>query len=106
MRRWFRKIVYLVALLLWMSLISLPFFAVLVASRGEVHLRNARVFLVQERDLQGVGIDWQRPLPPSLNLSPSSTCTKTNVTYLMWEGQAENTAYCSCDDSGIISCPP
>jgi len=100
MKRWFRRVVYLVVLFIWFVLISLPFFAVLVAARGEVHVGSARVFLLQEVDLQGVGLEWERPFPHH----PS--CTKTTVHYLMWEGQAENTAFCLCADNDNTQCSP
>lgn len=82
----------------------LPFLAFILAARGEVRIggeeRSLRIFLVQEEEAQGVGISWERPL------RDQTGCNKTRVTYLMWAGQAQNTAYCLCPNTGVIPCPP
>lgn len=94
---WLRRFVYLLLLLLWLGVISLPLFSVLLAARGELQLgddprRHLRLFLIQERDTQGIGIEWARPL------REEAACYRTRLTYLMWEGRGENVSFCQCLD--------
>ncbi len=98
MKRWLRRFLYLLIVLIWIAIMSLPFLAVMVAARGQVQLgddtgRHLRIFLVQQRGAAGIGIENQRPL------RQSTDCTKTTVTYLLWEGTGENASYCQCIDS-------
>ena len=53
---------------------------------------HIRIFLVQENEAQGVGVEWARPI----RKAPS--CSTTSVNYLLWEGEAESAAYCQCYD--------
>jgi hypothetical protein len=50
-----------------------------------------RLFLVQERDHQGVGLDWSAPA--------AEMCRQGRIRYLMWEGQGQNSQYCTCFDA-------
>ncbi len=93
MNRWLRRVVYLFVIVVWLAVMGLPILAFSLAGKGELHFgEDVRLFLVQEEDAEGVGIEWKRPLPP-----PSS-CFRTTVTYIMWQGRTDNTAYCQCYD--------
>jgi hypothetical protein len=97
MKLWLRRFLYLAIVLLWLLVMSLPTFAFFLAMRGQLQLgsqdgRFVRVFLLQEPDAEGVGVERQRLLrePPG--------CRQTTVSYWMWVGEAENVSFCQCFD--------
>ena len=93
MKRWLRRVVYVVVVVVWLAVMSFPFLAFSLARKGELHLgEDVRLFLVQEKDAEGVGVERKRPLPSS------SSCFRTTITYIMWEGQNDNVVYCQCFD--------
>ena len=93
MRRWLRRVVYLLIIVVWLVVMSLPVLAFSLAGQGELWLGDqVRLFLVQEPTAEGVGVEWTRPL------RAQPACARTTVTYIMWAGQSENTAYCRCLD--------
>ncbi|GMQ77660.1 MAG: hypothetical protein BMS9Abin02_0148 [Anaerolineae bacterium] len=53
-----------------------------------------RLFLLQESEQQGIGIQWQR------NSGTQDNCLKTSVYYALWEGSNKdiNTTFCQCFD--------
>ena len=97
MKRWPRRLLYSVILLVWLVVMSLPLVAIVLASRGELDIgserRHVRLFMVQEDESQGVGIQWTRPRL----FEPD--CLKTNLNYVMWVGEGENATYCQCADA-------
>ncbi len=93
MNRWLRRFLYLIVVMVWLIVMSLPILAFSLAGKGELQLgEDARLFLIQEDEVEGIGLQWTRPF----RQQPS--CTRTTVTYLMWEGRSENTVYCQCYD--------
>jgi hypothetical protein len=97
MNRWPRYIGFLVFLLVWLFLISLPAFAFVLATRGQIELgstkgQQLRIFLVQEEDAEGLGVEWARPL------SSQTHCLQTSVRYFLWAGQPQNVTFCQCID--------
>lgn len=97
MRRWSRRLAYLVVLLLWLLLISLPFFAFTLSARKQFELGNPadtylRIFVLQEKESEGIGVELGRPY------GPAPACRQTDVRYFMWTGMGENTTYCQCVD--------
>ncbi len=104
MKRWRRRVAYILVIAMWLAVMSFPFLAFYLSTRGEIRLggeqHSIRVFLLQEDEAQGIGIARERPLPDQ------PACNHTRVTYLLWQGQGQNTTYCQCPDTGVISCPP
>jgi hypothetical protein len=97
MKRWGRRLAYALVALLWLVVMSFPVLAFLLAARGQVQFgvdpdRHLRLFLVQERNFEGVGVEWVRPY------GEQPACTQTAVRYLMWAGEAENVSFCQCVD--------
>ncbi|MEW5988710.1 MAG: hypothetical protein AB1791_18940 [Chloroflexota bacterium] len=97
MRRRLRPLLYLVIVVVWLVVMSLPVLAFLLATRGSVQIggdarSNVRAFLVLEEDSQGVGIQWTRPHRDQPH------CANTSLVYLLWEGEGENARYCQCFD--------
>jgi hypothetical protein len=97
MKQWLRRLGYLIIVIIWLLVMAFPIFAFTLAGRGELTFGDAtgshvRLFLLREPDVEGVGVEWTRPY------RPQPTCTRTNITYIMWEGRNENTSYCQCFD--------
>lgn len=95
--RWLRRLLYLMLLALWLTVMLFPCMAFSLAMNQQVQVgqserSHARVFLLQEAEKEGVGVVWKRPF-----LSQSG-CYKTSVNYLMWRGDGENVSYCECPD--------
>lgn len=87
----------MVLILIWLLLMSLPFFAFSLAANKQLTVGSdprsqVRVFLLQERDAEGIGVEWTRPLPGP------TPCVRTSVRYFMWAGTPENVTYCQCFD--------
>lgn len=102
MKRWLRRFAYLLVVLLWLLLISFPVVAFLLATQGQLQIgepnrSGLRLFMVQERNSQGIGLQWTRPLSGS---SDQASCSQTSLRYYLWEGsdQGENVDYCQCFD--------
>lgn len=95
---WLKRLLYLVLFLTWLVVMSFPVGAAILASNGQIELGNQqsahhlRLFLVQERDQEGVGLEWTRPARPD-------KCRQGSITYAMWKGMAENARYCICSDA-------
>ena len=106
MREWGRRLGCLLLFLLWLAVMSLPLLSVLLAARGQIQLGSAertqvRVFLLQERNVEGVGVEWSRPL----RREPG--CQQTTITYFMWRGPGENVRFKSCEpeaNRGLLKC--
>lgn len=95
MKRWLRRLGYLLIVVVWLVVMAFPIFAFTLAGRGELTFgdtagNHVRLFLLREPDAEGVGLVWTRPY------RANAACTQTSVTYIMWEGQSENTRYCQC----------
>jgi len=77
---------------------SFPIGAAILASNGQIEVGSQqtayhiRLFLVQERDQEGVGIEWSRQ-------ADIKGCRQGTISYVMWEGRAENAHYCTCTDA-------
>ena len=95
MNRWLRRLLSILFVIVWLVVMSFPITAVLLASRGELQIggeqRHLRLFMVQEEENQGVGVQWTRP-------RLLSDCLKTNLSYFMWVGEGENATFCQCLD--------
>jgi hypothetical protein len=107
MRRWTRRAGYLLIILLWLILVSFPVVAFFLATQGQIQIGDSdsglRLFLLQERDTQGLGLQWSRFYDngePSSAGQPPGECTRTTLRYFLWEGDAagQNLDYCQCRD--------
>ena len=86
MKHWLRRLLYLLIGLVWLLVMAFPIFAVVLASRGEIQLgadpaNNSRVFLVQEAEAEGIGIQTVR------QQAGDGGCSEISVTYLLWAGE-------------------
>ncbi len=114
MKKWLRRSGCFLLILIWLVIMSLPLLAVVIARGGQVRLgaqesAHLRVFLVQEEENNGLGIEWMRTSTPAQAQSGENRCWLTSVSYWLWEGQGENVTYCQCfDAAGSVtsSCSP
>lgn len=109
MRRWPKYLGCTLILLVWLFFVTLPFFAFTLAARQEIAVGGAqnhiRVFLLQEKESEGIGLEITRPF------SGTPSCTTTSVNYFMWVGEPQNVTYCLCGDvqngqAQPAPCPP
>jgi len=96
---WLRRLSYIAIILLWLATMSFPLIAFILATRSEIELGDSsrshvRIFMVQESDLQGVGLEMSR----KVNTNPR--CLKTDVAFLLWQGASanQNVSFCQCYD--------
>ncbi len=97
MKIWLRRIGYLLVILVWLVIMAFPITAFVLSTRGEINLgsnprQHVRLFMVQEEDTNGVGMEWARPS------GRNRECTLTSINYFLWDGQGEPTSFCQCYD--------
>ena len=92
-------------LVLWLILMIVPFVSIVLAARGEIVVGGEseggfRLFLLQEKEHQGLGLELRR------SVESQQDCLKSSVFYLLWRGSSAdiNVSYCQCIDpeSGLI----
>lgn len=88
----------IVAVILWFMLVLTPCFCIALASQGEIAIRlgdvpgqSLRFWLLNEPDERGIGISR-----PSIHSTHNMTCMQTDVSFLLWQGQAEGSTFCDC----------
>lgn len=96
MRRWTSLLPYVLLVMFWLAVMSLPILAFALGMRGQVgigqqHESHIRLFLVQDASAQGVGLEWAR--------WASAECLQTQVRYLTWVGEGPSVTYCQCIDT-------
>lgn len=115
MNVWLRRFLILLFILFWLALILAPTLAFVLARNGQVQLgpneaRHWRLFMLQQADVEGLGLERGRPVSPPGDAPESVQCLQTTIDYWMWNGEGEPTSYCQCLDttSGMIvdSVPP
>lgn len=95
MKQWLRRLLYFVVFVIWLLFMVFPFVAFTLATNGQLQLGNERylrIFLVQETEANGVGVEWRR------GLFQPNDCLRTSIAFLMWEGNSEGVSYCQCYD--------
>jgi hypothetical protein len=104
MNRWPRRLLLLLIILVWLGIMLFPTLAVVLARNGQIQLGNSdgrhwRLFLLQEPDFEGLGLERARPVAPPLS-APGAACLQTSVGYWLWAGEApgQDVAFCQCTD--------
>jgi hypothetical protein len=99
MRRWLRRFGYLFIFIIWLIIMSFPAVAFVLATQGQLQLgsseqRHLRLFLLEDSEAEGVGIEWARAA------RGHAGCVRTSVNYIMWAGTSEqkNVSFCQCFD--------
>lgn len=87
-----------IALILWFAALLSPCVLLYLAMRGEISIttgsapeQRVRIWLVQETQQSGIGLSNAAVLE-----TEEALCVQTNVTFVLWRGRAEPTAYCEC----------
>lgn len=97
MNPWPRRLAYTLAILVWLIIMTIPIFTFSLAAQQQLQLGSAednhiRIFLIQEKSAEGIGLEIARPV------SSTPGCTQTSVNYFMWSGEPQNVTYCQCTD--------
>lgn len=104
MNVWLRRLIYLVIILVWLAIMMLPATAFILARNGQIQVGepdgpHTRLFLLQDADAEGLGLERARTVRPPASGPDTVTCLRTTVSYWMWAGEAgQNTSYCQCID--------
>lgn len=102
MKQTLRRLAYALVLLIWLLIMLFPVVAVVLATQGEIQVgketdSHIRLFLLQERENEGVGIEWTR------RVREPAQCAQSSLIYLLWKGEGDNATYCQCyDEAGAI----
>ncbi|MGD8583935.1 MAG: hypothetical protein PVH65_02975 [Chloroflexota bacterium] len=103
-----RRLVYLIVIILFLVVMTLPIFAFVLAARGELMIGSdqgnyLRLFMVNTDQAEGIGLQRVR------QSAASEGCQQGSVRYFLWEGQSRelNADYCTCfkADSGTETIP-
>lgn len=88
-----------IALVIWFLLLLSPCALIVLASRGEISINTGsapeqriRIWMIQEARERGLGVSTADVFV----LDEDNICVQTNVSFLLWEGEAEPTQYCEC----------
>ena len=97
MKLWLRRLLYTLAVVFWLLVMSFPTIAFLLATQQELQIgssdrNHVRLFLLEDADAQGVGIEWAR------DVRQQPQCSRTSIRYILWEGEAPPIRYCQCYD--------
>lgn len=113
MNIWLKRLLIAVVLIVWFLLIISPTLAVVLARNGQLQLGSpdgphTRLFLLQEADNEGLGLERARAVPSPPGVESSVICLQTNVRYWMWTPGVENQPvdYCQCIDTATGSTIP
>lgn len=93
-----RRIWFYIGLLVWILILSIPFFFVILGMRGEMSFNlwgdvpdnRLRIWMVMEPDERGIGYS----LPSVVEREADALTVETHVRYALWQGEGENVAYC------------
>jgi hypothetical protein len=101
MNRWLRRGGCILILGVWLVIMCFPTFAFVLGVRGEFRIgsqdrANLRLFLVQETEAKGLGLQWTRLY------AAEQGCWLTTVNYLLWQDEgsnvSQNSRFCNCFD--------
>lgn len=103
MNVWLRRSLMLLFVIFWLALILTPTLAFVLARNGQVQVgqpdgRHWRLFLVQQADAEGVGLERARPVDAPGDAQDSVQCLQTSINYWMWSGEGPAATFCQCAD--------
>ena len=88
----------IIGLIIWFLILLTPCFMIALAAQGEIAIQTGgapeqriRLWLIQEADQSGIGIST-----PMTVTRDQGICVETNVSFVLWRGQADATRYCEC----------
>lgn len=94
----------LLFILFWLALVLTPTLAFVLARNGQVQIggidsRHWRLFMLQQADSEGIGLERARPVDPPPGSGESVQCLRTSIDYWMWNGEGAPATYCQCTDT-------
>lgn len=100
---WLRRLLILLFVLFWMALVLTPTMAFYLSRNGQIQVgrtegRHWRVFLIQQADTEGLGLEQSRPVAAPADATGDISCLKTTIKYWMWAGEGQSAAFCQCAD--------
>lgn len=98
-----RRFLLILIALFWLLLLLLPTLAVTLARNGQIQLgssegRHWRLFLLQDSDTEGLGLERGRSVAPPPGAPAGAQCLRVTVGYWLWAGEGQGVAYCQCQD--------
>lgn len=104
MKVWSRRLLIVLFVVFWLILLLLPSLAFVLARNGQVQIgdtdgRYWRLFLLQDTDSEGVGLERAQAVSPPVGSPQNIVCRMTTVAYWMWSGEGPGVSYCQCIDS-------
>lgn len=104
MRTWLRRLSYLLFVFVWLAVMIFPIVAFSLVNNDTLQWgderQHIRLFMAHGDDVEGVGLEWTRPIPGTM-------CTQSSLNYLTWVGEGENARYCQCyDGEEVVSAGP
>jgi hypothetical protein len=97
-----RNLGFILFIIVWLLVMTLPCFAFVLASRGELSWDRSehdwdRIWLLQERNQKGLGYQAERVISDQSS-SGGPICVRNSVRYFLWQGTDTNTNtdYCEC----------
>lgn len=98
--RWFRRLGCLLAFVIWLVVMLVPCFFItlafqqqIVITQGSAPNQVLRVWLINEADHRGLGLSTASTHPDGTD---AGLCVQTDVSFLLWVGQANPVTYCEC----------
>ena len=90
----------MVALIVILLIGLIPLFACRLITQGVLQFgdeqgRFLNIFMLQEPDQEGVGVQWTRAF------DDEAQCTRTTVRYYMFVGEGENFDFCECTEMPV-----
>ncbi len=96
---WLRGLLWALAMVVWIAILSLPALGLLLAVRGELRWqpgehRAYRVWVVMEQEERGLGWETRRAVSRSME----RVCLQTTVGFWLWreQGQQTGSSFCEC----------
>lgn len=106
MSTWLKRILIALLLIFWFLLLMTPTVAVVLARSGQIQIGepdgpHTRLFLLQEANNEGLGLERAQRVRSPEGVPDTVTCLRTTVRYWMWTpgAEAEPVEYCQCIDT-------
>lgn len=110
MNVWIKRLLIGLFVLFWMVLLLTPGAAFILAARGQLQVgpqdgRHVRIFLLEDSEEEGIGVERSRPVAP-LQEAVGASCLQTTVSYWFWSGgdDSQDVSFCQCvgPDGGAL----
>lgn len=110
MNVWVKRLLVGLFVLLWIVLLFTPGLAFILAARGQLQVgpqdgRHVRIFLLEDTEEEGLGLERARPVAAPQD-AVGASCLQTTVSYWFWSGSddSQDVSFCQCvgPDGGAL----